>query len=473
MVATKKKRASRKKKSDSRSGKIEHDHRWCEMCGTTHDIGQHLPPREPLQNLSGGGKQPCKHGTDNEKTDNRGACVETDNSRPPAQSNFLVPALANPKTPAQPSGEAANIGEARESDDGLRSRIDNGDSSGEENNLSSNKGKPGAASEELITSQGGSMKEGGSGTDCPIRNSEHPSTTVQESGQNVTGPAAQDIPQLKPGVYEKISPEIYHRQKAFSRGDMIMAEVPAKLYWHKTHPEVEKVTPAKLIGSAFHTKLLEPDVFDSRYTVSPYENYRTNVAKDWRDEQENAGIVVLSKDQVDMIDQMVQSARELSDFARVFKSTRIQRELTVIAQDPATGLLLRARFDVVPNANIHADLKSAMDGSPEGFGKSAWDLGYGFQAAHYLHVWNLARPDDQRHEFVFLVQEKDPPYLSAMYVTPHSLIEYCDKILRARRYVIAECMRTGKWPGYDTRPLRENEFTLPAWAAREIQESEQ
>ena len=115
-----------------------------------------------------------------------------------------------------------------------------------------------------------------------------------------------------------------------------------------------------------------------------------------------------------------------------------------------------------------------MDGSPEGFGKAAWNLSYGMQASHYLYVFNLAHPNakHKKEHFIFLVQEKEPPFLSAMYLTPPSLIDYCDKILRARRYVIAQCIATGKWPGYETQPLNRSEFTLPRYAINEIEEFE-
>jgi hypothetical protein len=283
-------------------------------------------------------------------------------------------------------------------------------------------------------------------------------------------PAQPSIPQLAPGVYEKVDPAIYHRQNSFSRADMILAAVPAKLKYHKDHPEVENVTPAKIIGSAFHTKLLEPEVFDARYTLSRYEEYRSNEAKNWRDEQTAKGLTLLSREDVDMIDQMVQSCREHPNFSDVFRRNGMRRELTVIAKDPATGLLLRARYDIVPGGNVIPDIKSTIDASPEGFGNQVWNLNYGAQCAHYLHVWNLAHPNAKyrKEHFVFLAVEKEPPFLSAMYLAPQSLIQYWDAMLRARRYVIASCLSSGTWPGYPITDLRNSEFELPKWAVNEI-----
>jgi exodeoxyribonuclease VIII len=122
------------------------------------------------------------------------------------------------------------------------------------------------------------------------------------------------------------------------------------------------------------------------------------------------------------------------------------------------------------NDNTIPDLKTTMDASPEGFGKQVWDMEYGAQASHYLYVWNLAFPSNKRTEFIFFCIEKEPPYLTAVYVTPHELIEYWDKILRARRYEIAQCLKTNKWPGYPTNPLQKSEFSLPRWAGYEIEQ---
>jgi hypothetical protein len=289
----------------------------------------------------------------------------------------------------------------------------------------------------------------------------------------ISGPSNEaGIIQFLPGVYENMTPTVYHRQNSFSRHDMLKAAVPAKLKWHKDHPGEDKPTPAQVIGSAFHTRLLEPKVFDTRYVVSPFEDYRSKGAKEWRDEFLKKGMTAISGDDMEMIDMMVQSAREHSDYSKVFGLGGLRRELTVIAKDPGTGLLIRARYDIVPNANLLADIKSAMDASPEGFGKAVWNLDYGMQAAHYLHVWNLMHPDDQRNEFVFMAIEKEPPYLCAMYVTPHLLIDFCSKILRSRRYVIAECLKTNRWPGYDTVALKDNEFELPRYALNDIERME-
>lgn len=282
---------------------------------------------------------------------------------------------------------------------------------------------------------------------------------------------SEEIPQLKEGIHYKIAPDVYFGQNSISRSDVLMAKWPAKLKFFKEHPEMQKsATKAEDFGNAFHCRILEPEQFPMRYAVSPYETFRTKEAQAWRDAQEAAKITVLTKGQAEMLDLMVQNAREHPQFNTVFGRSGTKKELTFIARDPGTGLLLRARYDLLPPGNVIPDLKSTIDASPDGFGKQVWNLEYGMQAAFYLKVHNLLLPNEPREEFVFFAFEKEPPYLSAFYVVPQMLIEYCSKIVRARLYTIASCIKTNKWPGY---PEQIEEFELPPWAVKEIEKSEE
>jgi len=276
---------------------------------------------------------------------------------------------------------------------------------------------------------------------------------------------------LPEGVHESVPPEIYHRHPAYSRGDIVMAEVPAKMRWAKDHPGEDKRTPDKDFGAALHTALLEPDLFMARHIVNTkFKDFRTNEAKNWRDEIHSRGGTILSEEEYDALTQMVQNAREHPQFGSIFRLPNTRREVTIIARDPATGVLLRARYDILPPGNVIPDLKTCRDASAEGFGKAVWDMQYGFQAAHYLKVYNLAH-EKKREEFVYFCLEKEPPYLCALYVVPHELIEYCANIERQRLYVIAECERTGRWPGYEWHAdMSRNEFSLPGYAQFKIRE---
>lgn len=280
---------------------------------------------------------------------------------------------------------------------------------------------------------------------------------------------SEQIPQLGEGVHENISPDVYHGQRAYSRSDIVLAATPAKLRFAREHPDLESRTKAKDFGGALHTMLLEPDQFDTRHIVNTrFDSWRTNESKSWRDAQWAKGLTILSPEERDVIDIMVQNAREHPMFSQIFRTPGTLREVTMIARHPGTGLLLRCRPDLLPPGSTMPDIKTCVDASPEGFGKAVWNLNYGFQAAHYLLVHNLLFPEKKREEFLFFCIEKELPYLCALYAVPHVLIEYCGAIESQRLYTLAQCEKTGRWPGYTWNP-NDPEFALPGYARHEVE----
>ncbi len=64
-------------------------------------------------------------------------------------------------------------------------------------------------------------------------------------------------------------------------------------------------------------------------------------------------------------------------------------ELTMIAQDPETGMFVKAKFDWLRYDLISVDLKTTRDTNPDRFTYQARDLGYDLQDAFYTHVAKL------------------------------------------------------------------------------------
>ena len=84
-------------------------------------------------------------------------------------------------------------------------------------------------------------------------------------------------------------------------------------------------------------------------------------------------------------------------------------ELAGFAEDPETGLLLKAKFDYAPSSgSVLFDLKTCQDASEREFKWSIKKYGYDIQAAHYLHVAKLCGMDYE--QFIFIAVEKTAPY---------------------------------------------------------------
>jgi hypothetical protein len=281
-------------------------------------------------------------------------------------------------------------------------------------------------------------------------------------GENIQA-LRSSIQLLKEGVYEHVPPAIYLGlpEEAVSRSDLLMIDPPAKYRYFKDHPEELKETPAMQFGTAFHTLIMEPDVFHARHVVSQYNDYRTGEAREWRDEQIKNGATVLKSEQIDALVQMEANAREHPMFSQVFRRTETKIEVSALSKHPATGILRKSRMDCVPPGNSIWDIKTISKengASATAAGRAIIDMNYGMQAAMSLDCWNAVTPR-RKEKFTMFFCESEPPYLVAAYVIPEEVIEGCRKLINARLYVLAECRANKRWPSY--KPVDYPDF--PRW----------
>jgi len=144
---------------------------------------------------------------------------------------------------------------------------------------------------------------------------------------------------------------------------------------------------------------------------------------------------------------------------------QVWREQSFFWQDEDTGVWLRARLDAakVHDQIICSDFKSAASADPGEFARAAHRYFYDMQDAWYRDaiLYTLGVPDAA---FVFVVQEKDPPYLCAVYeLSMRDVLEGRERNRRARR-VFARCQQSGVWPGYQAPDEVVTKISLPRWA---------
>ena len=124
-------------------------------------------------------------------------------------------------------------------------------------------------------------------------------------------------------------------------------------------------------------------------------------------------------------------------------------ELAGFAEDPETGLMLKAKFDYAPKTgSVLFDLKTTADASPKKFNWSAKDFGYDIQAVHYMHVAKLCGLDYD--QFIFVVVEKSAPYLTASYILEDETRERAENRYRMLLESFKECKDSNDFSqGYD------------------------
>ena len=177
-----------------------------------------------------------------------------------------------------------------------------------------------------------------------------------------------------------------------------------------------------------------------------------DVRSRWR--AENEGYTVLSVDTYEQLLGM-RDAIMAHPAASALLAGEGVAEASVYWTDAATGELCRCRPDWWRKDGVLVDLKSTEDASPEGFAKSLVNYRYHVQAPWYLGGMTAAFEAGQFPEgwqrpraFAFIAVEKRPPYAVAVYVLDSESLEIGTRLMRADLDTLAECRRTGVWPGY-------------------------
>ena len=258
--------------------------------------------------------------------------------------------------------------------------------------------------------------------------------------------------------------EQYHSGPGVSKSHLDkVATKSLRHYWHhylNPDREREEPTPAKVLGTAIHSIILEPDTWQTDYAINPGIDRRSNAGKAEYAAfiAENAGKTIITDDQAQACYAIRDAVHNHPLAAGLL--TGGKAEQTVYAIDKETGELIKCRMDYLPdNGSMIVDVKSTEDASPSGFGKSAANYRYPVQTAWYNHVIDEAFGEHPPH-WVFLAFEKEPPYAIGVYFTQPE--DTARAAIAARRDFmrIVEAKRAGVWPDYGTEALP---LTLPTW----------
>lgn len=259
-----------------------------------------------------------------------------------------------------------------------------------------------------------------------------------------------------PGLHAGIPEEQYHAGPGISQSKLkLFLDAPAKARFGEN-----KQSEALTIGSAVHRIMLEPGRFETEYVVFKH-NGSTKLGKAERAEAKERKLIGITQATADLALGCAKSLRE-HPIARALLDgldPAADMEQTAYTVCPKTGLLLRARFDVTNRRHAFiGDIKTAFDAAPREFGRAAANLRYDLQAAYYSRI-GAAVGLDVEH-FVFVVVEKEKPYLTACYVVDQDDLSRASDEIDEVLERWAECERTDNWPGYPGHLMT---LQLPAW----------
>lgn len=206
-------------------------------------------------------------------------------------------------------------------------------------------------------------------------------------------------------------------------------------------PDDEK--KSQIIGKRAHRCLLEPELYREEVRVGPDVSSRNT--KEWKAfERENEGFVCLKPKEALQLQNMIEAILNHKLASQIIRGGK--RERVVIARCPRTGLLRKTRWDFDSEDDYAFDYKTAEDAGIEAFERNAAAYGYPNQGAFYLDVGDDAGL--KRKHFMFLVQEKDPPYAVAVYVYDGAVIEKAREMNNRRMDKVKYYAQNNLWLGY-------------------------
>lgn len=291
-----------------------------------------------------------------------------------------------------------------------------------------------------------------------------------------------------PGIHPATPMEDYHRWPAASNSRLTkLRRSPAHLKACLEQPPED--TQALMIGRAIHCAILEPDVFDARYTVAQ----QCGATKRGDGQRcTNAGILYSSTlgwlcgvhlkgapagidaSRVVLTETDYATCLGIRDSAFrhpsacALLSAEGRPELSALWTDPQLGIPCKARFDYhtpVFAGGAIVDVKSTKDAGRREFERSIFTLGYHRQAAFYLDGASVLHLDADH--FVFVAVEKEPPYAVATYRLTEGALDAGREQLRPLLQRYAECSLLGTWPAYADDI---QDIALPDWAWRQIED---
>jgi hypothetical protein len=251
----------------------------------------------------------------------------------------------------------------------------------------------------------------------------------------------------------------------------LINETPRKAFLQHPglNPQAKEKPSEKFdIGTAAHAVFLTGEDI---ITIINASDWRTNAAKEARDEARAAGKVPLLAAQYDEVIAMVATAEQsLAEWeGRGLKIADGDSELTYIWQEP-NGVWCRIRPDwVIKDRTLGIDYKTTgQSADPQEYNRIAIANGHDIQDAFYTH--GIEKIEGYELDFIFMVQETEYPYLCAFHSLDMMAKDMGEQKVETGIKLWDKHLRTGQWPGYGnmTFTMEAPPWALAAWEMRKF-----
>jgi hypothetical protein len=303
--------------------------------------------------------------------------------------------------------------------------------------------------------------------------------------------AVLDTAVREPGVCQIPEEEYFAATYALSSsGAKDILDCPARYKWKRDHPERKKEFD---YGSAAHKLVLgagpEIQVVDAARLAElasrapdtktaklwgdtaakgDPDSWATSAAKAAKAQARSAGRVPILAADLVHVKAMAAEIRLHPLAAALFNPDCGLPEQSLFWHDPEFGIHRRARLDWLPDPRggrfIIGDYKTTTNASPDAIRRAVGDWAYHVQHAWYCEAVRACGLDDDP-AFVFIFQEKEPPYLIHPVQLDAAAIRSGDIACKAACERFRDCTKTDLWPGYPYEPDITT-VSLPPWKTR-------
>lgn len=294
----------------------------------------------------------------------------------------------------------------------------------------------------------------------------------------LTTGSKQDAPSIAQGVYDNIQAEDYHRILGLTKSGLMELRKSPAHFWNWMNSPSGESTSAMNIGTACHTLVFEPHKWEEEICVIPADAPKKPTkaqleAKEpsdkaiesitwWKNfEATKKGRATISAEDEIECRAIAAAVRGNDEVAKYLNHPSAKTEVSIVSVEKVKGLdiVCKGRCDLITmDGTTIVDLKTCMDASQEGFGKSFMSMGYWMQAAHYIAIAKASGMKVER--FIFVAVEKNPPYCTALYELDAASLEKATAIRNRLMENLSDCIARNDFPAYQKGVQA---LSMPGW----------
>jgi len=270
-----------------------------------------------------------------------------------------------------------------------------------------------------------------------------------------------------PNLYFGIPEADYRAWEAECQSSLKVVTALSVRHYQAAETVPSEPSEAKDLGSAFHVCLQERKRWDDEYVCGIDVDRRTTKGKAaWAAFlAEHAGKAVLKRKDYEMLEAMRDSVWS-DTTCRALLTAPGATEVSIVARDPETGLLLKGRIDRLTEWQGYTavlDWKSIDSGERSNCARAVANYGYHFQAAFYLHLLECLEPGARRFLLGFV--EKRHPHVPVVYELDEGDLDQGRAEFQSALRRVAKARESGIYPGYNEGTVEV--LRLPGWARRD------